>query len=74
MTTSFTIIESKFLTVQRRFPRTKNRRIRKKWAKRPENFGPRQDVFVDTARSVIYAHPDVAQKLRAGQSVAKGNP
>lgn len=58
------VLTSKFLTVQFRFPRTKNRRIRKKWTKRAENFKPSDRVYADTARRVVYMHPAMAQKLR----------
>lgn len=58
------IIESVHLTIQFRFPRTKKRRIRKKWAKRSENFKPREEVLYDKERNLIYAHPIIAHKLR----------
>jgi hypothetical protein len=61
----FRLVESVHLVVQHRYPRTKNRRIRKKWAKRKENFKPRPDPLVNMALGVIYAHPVVARRLRA---------
>lgn len=60
-----TLVESVHLTVQYRYPRTKKRRIRNKWSKRPENFRPREDFLYDQARGVVYAHPIVARRLKA---------
>ena len=60
-----TLVESVHLTVQYRYPRTKKRRIRKKWSKRPENFRHREDFLYDQARGVVYAHPIVARRLKA---------
>lgn len=64
LTYGFSLIESNNLTEQRRFPRTKKRRIRNKWAKRLENHGGMKSVIVDEQRRVIYAHPTTAQKLK----------
>lgn len=50
--------------VQVRVPRSKKRRIRKKWAKRPENY---KIVPWDKAYQigdVVYMHPSMAEKLR----------
>jgi hypothetical protein len=59
------IVESVHLVVQHRHPRTKNRRIRKKWAKRKENFKPIPTPLVNAALGVVYVHPVVARRLRA---------
>lgn len=51
---------------QFRFPRMKKRRIRKKWAKRRENYKPVyiEGVLMDQARQVIYCTSSTAEKLR----------
>ena len=60
----FRIIESTRLVEQFRFPRTKKRRIRKKWAKRSQNYRPSRRCFVDERLRVIYAHPVFVAELR----------
>lgn len=52
------------MTRQYRFPVTKKRRIRNKWSKRPINYKPREDVFYDEVRRIVYAHPMIAQRIR----------
>lgn len=52
-----------FLTKQFRFPRSKGKRIRQKWAKRPENFRPSRDCLIDKQRGAIYCHPVIADEL-----------
>lgn len=50
--------------VQWRFPRSKKRRIRKKWAKDKRNW---RSVMVPTAvllGGVMFAHPSIVEKLR----------
>lgn len=63
----FDIIESHAMveTYQYRFPRSKKKRIRKKWDKRPNNFKtrPRKD-FLQYGNHFI-CHPVMAAKLRA---------
>jgi len=66
------IIESAALVVQFRRPRTKKRRIQKKWAKKPANFRPRPDVLFDQARGVVYAHPITARRLKAAARYSSG--
>lgn len=47
------IVHSKFLPlIQFRFPRSKKKRIRAKWAKRPENFRRVQAFMMTTERNV----------------------
>ena len=62
----YEIRESVFLIkeVQFRFPRTKSKRIRKKWAKRKENYrsGPSDDVYL--MGGTIICHPIIADKIR----------
>lgn len=65
------IVSSNHLTKQFRFPRSKKRRIRKKWAKNPANYKPRQDVLFDQQRGVIYAHPTIAKQLEKFRTMLK---
>ena len=60
------ICESKYLSkrVQIRRPRSKKRRIRKKWAKRESNFRTIPDRHVYIAAGRIFCHPEVARELR----------
>lgn len=61
------IFESPYLTrlVQTRFPRSKKRRIRKKWAKRQENFRSEPDPCAYILSGVLYAHPATARAMKA---------
>lgn len=70
------IIESTAMveSYQYRFPRSKKKRIRKKWSKRPTNFKsrPRKD-FLDYGNKII-CHPVMARRLRnelVAQNIAK---
>lgn len=56
---------------QVRFPRTKKRRIRKKWAKRPENYKTIPWDKVYQMGDAIYAHPAMIEKLKRQMSVAR---
>ena len=60
---SVRIVESSSLTrrVQWRFPRSKKRRIRAKWAKRECNV--RYDPLMFLFNGTIYAHPQLAKEL-----------
>lgn len=60
------IIESKWLTkrVQVRRPKSKKRRIQKKWAKRDENFRSVPDEHIYLAAGRIICHPQMARELR----------
>lgn len=57
------IIESRFLLEQFRIPKSKKRRIRRKWAMRPENFRPniRSGYIFEGA---FVCHPKMAEILR----------
>ena len=55
------IIDSK-LVEQFRLPHSKKKRIRKKWAKRPENFRPIS--LYDEANLTLYCHPSLEAKAR----------
>ena len=56
---------------QVRFPRTKKRRIRKKWAKRPENYRTIPWDKVYRMGDAIYAHPAMIEKLKRQLAVAR---
>ena len=53
---------SENLVEQYRFPRTKKRRIRNKWAKRPINFRPSRKIY--QSANGIYVHPIMMAALR----------
>lgn len=66
----YQIIESVTLFVRReqyRFPRSKRRRIRRKWAKRASNWrlGADPSILVDPANGILYMHPQTAARLRS---------
>ena len=60
----FNIIESVWLTERKqwRFPRSKKRRIRKKWAKDEKNFKYEPKAY--KVGGTLYCHPSLATKLR----------
>jgi len=64
------IFESIHLTIlkQIRFPRSKKRRIRKKWAKRPDNFVSEPAAY--WVGGDLYAHPVIVRKMREQTSMA----
>ena len=51
---------------QYRFPKSKKRRVRKKWRKRSANFRAKIDpsVIVVEQQGVMYMHPQTADRLR----------
>lgn len=49
---------------QFRFPRSKRKRIRMKWKKRPENFRPSRCALVDQRRGNIYCHPAMYAEIK----------
>jgi hypothetical protein len=51
---------------QFRFPRSKKKRIRKKWSKRPQNYKPVyiEGVLMDQVRRVVYCTSAAAEALR----------
>lgn len=59
------LIPSLHLQEQFRFPRSKKKRIRTKWAKRPENWRPAHQVYWDALTGNAYAHPQLIDKLEA---------
>ena len=66
MFSGITILESEHCKerVQWRFPRSKRKRIRRKWAQREENvrYEPRA-YKMDAGRKII-CHPSIAKRLR----------
>lgn len=56
------IIESINCVEQFRFPRSKKKRIRAKWAKRPANFRPARRAYLMGDK--LICHPQFAAKLR----------
>lgn len=63
MNAGLKIVESEFLVEQFRFPRSKKKRIRKKWANRQENWRPDIKRAYQIGDSLI-CHPIFAQRLR----------
>ena len=49
---------------QFRKPRSKSKRIQKKWRKDPNNYNPARYTLVDQRLGIIYCHPVLAQELR----------
>ncbi len=49
---------------QFRFPRSRKRRIRNKWAKRPVNWRPARRGYLDKAANVLYVHPEVLTQMK----------
>ncbi len=64
----YRLLSSPALTVrtQVRFPRSKRKRIRKKWAKRSRNWTvrPREDFFIIAESRTILGHPQAISRLR----------
>lgn len=62
----FQIVESKTLVIkyQYRFPKSKRRRIRKKWKKDLKNWKTKVDPQCYFLNNQIICHPEVAEKLR----------
>jgi hypothetical protein len=62
------IFESHYLTERRqvRFPKTKKKRIRAKWAKRASSYAemPLDYFFMDRKAGIVYAHPVTAARIR----------
>lgn len=66
----FQIIESKTLVIkyQYRFPKSKRRRIRKKWKNNPNNYKTRPDPQYYLLNNQIICHPIMAERLRKYES------
>jgi hypothetical protein len=64
----YRVVSSNFLGdyVQYRKPRSKKRRIRRKWSARPSNwrFVPSGKFLVDNSNRTMYAHPDDVEALK----------
>ena len=66
------IVSSPFMSrtepyrVQVRFPRSKKRRIRRKWAKDQRNWTTMLRHPVCVIRDTIFAHPDVVEMIKRG--------
>lgn len=58
------IITDPLMVEQFRFPRSKGKRIKLKWKKRPANFRPAKHTLMDQQRGLVYCHPAVAEELR----------
>lgn len=61
------IIVDPFMTEfeNRRWPRSKKKRIRKKWMKRHGHQVPRKGYIIDQAHGTITAHPAEMARLKA---------
>lgn len=64
------LVESPNLIVQHRKPRSKKRRIRRKWAKRTENWRPDRHAY-QMGRQIL-VHPTMAAALRRHLSEQNG--
>lgn len=65
---AFRLCECPYMTERKQvlFPKTKKRRIQKKWTKRAENWAevPLPNVIVDEASHIIYGHPTTLIRMR----------
>ena len=61
------IVETPFLTVRKqvRFPRSRKRRIQKKWRRNFKNWGDVPGPSYLLNDDTIYMHPDSAKRLRS---------
>ena len=72
--TGLRVLESHHLTIreQVRFPRSKRRRIRKKWAKRPGNHASRPDPSIyKLGEGTLLMHPATAATLLSKLSLMR---
>lgn len=56
------IVESLNMVEQFRFPKSRKKRIRKKWSKRLENWRPMRTAYV--YENTVICHPKLAAALR----------
>lgn len=65
----FKLVEDPRLVLARqiRFPRSKRRRIRRKWARRAANceFKPDENCYLLPEKKTLIAHPSVIARLKA---------
>jgi hypothetical protein len=67
------LISTPMMMEQYRFPRSKKKRIRNKWAKRPENYRPcRQGLYAEDGS--LYMHPEVAARWRLTSRIMPVKP
>jgi len=59
--TSYLLVDK----VQYRFPRSKRKRMRKKWSKQEKNFHYVPSNSVWTIGGMIYVHPQVLNRMRS---------
>lgn len=59
------ICQSAGMVEQYRFPRSKKRRIQKKWWKDKANFKGSTEVILDERNRVIYCHPSMYTFIKA---------
>lgn len=57
------LVTSDLMVEQFRFPKTKKRRIRNKWAKRPENWRPMRRAMI--MGDMVLVHPSLAAPIWA---------
>lgn len=70
MVNGLLIIENPKLVIQFRFPRSKKKRIRKKWSKNPLNFKPDEHVYISHDRCL--AHPLIARLIMEHKDIKVG--
>ena len=61
------VIQDPSLMQQFRFPKSKKKRIRKKFRKNPKNFKPSNEVFI--ARNMIVVHPQTLKKIAKASEI-----
>jgi hypothetical protein len=62
-----------WMTVRKqvRFPRSKKRRMRKKWAKQHRNYATVPSTQIIQMMGVFYVHPETWQKIKRKLSVIR---
>lgn len=58
------IAPSDSLLEQFRFPKSRKKRIRNKWAKRPENWRPARQGYYLAETNTVFVHPEIYEKLK----------
>ena len=58
------LIETPNMVEQFRFPKTKKKRILKKWAKRSQNWRPSKQVFLLEKENTLICHPIMASLVK----------
>lgn len=58
------IIASDSMLEQFRFPKSRKKRIRNKWAKRPENWRPARQGYYMAETNTVYVHSEIYEQIK----------